>query len=90
MKKPFKFTPKNLEKNIHKLGPWSAYGLAGESLMHYFPDEYDDNCYCELDRELELMVELKCNTWQDAILKYHKEVGYTKEQLHNDECVNEH
>ena len=39
----FLFTPENLLENLHKLGPWSAYGLASVALQHYFPDEYDED-----------------------------------------------
>jgi len=50
--KRFKFTPKNLLKNLNKLGPWSSYALAVDALMHYFPDEYDEDGHCELDRDI--------------------------------------
>ena len=73
----FIFTADNLMENIDKLGPWSAYGLAGEALQYYFPNEYDENGYCDTDREIELLHSLGCKYWQDAIKKYHREVGYS-------------
>jgi len=33
--KPFVFTPENLIKNIKKIGPWSAFGLAEEAMFYY-------------------------------------------------------
>lgn len=74
--KAFVFTPEDLLKNIHKLGGWSAYGLAREALMHYFPNEYDEEGSCDTQREVELLHKLGCKWWSDAIKKYHKEVGY--------------
>jgi hypothetical protein len=50
----FVFTPENLIQNIDKLGPWSAYGLAATALSRYFPDEYDEDGFCEVDREVEI------------------------------------
>lgn len=88
--KRFNFTPENLLDNLSELGGWSAYGLAVEALMHYFPDEYNENGACEVEREIELTTKLGCMYWQDVIVKYHKEVGYTKESFSNEECVNQY
>jgi len=74
--KKIKFTPKNLIKNIKKLGAWSVYGLASEALQYYFPDEYDEHDFCESKREVELLESLGCNYWQDVVIKYQKEIGY--------------
>ena len=81
-----KFTPKNLIRNIHKLGPWSCYGLASSALEHYFPEEYKDG-QCEIFRETQLVEKLGCKYWSDVIIKYHKEVGY--KGTFNNKAVNE-
>lgn len=86
--KEFVFTPENLLANIHKLGPWSCYGLASDALRHYFPEEYEDedNQPSTL-HECSLLEKLGCEYWQDAVVKYHKEVGY--KGAFNPVCVNE-
>ena len=76
-KTEFVFTAENLLDNIEKLGGWSAYGLASIALEHYFPSEYNEDGECSLQREIELMSDLGCQYWCDAIKKYHTEVGYT-------------
>lgn len=76
MKKYFLFTPDNLLENIHRLGPWSCYGLASKALQHYFPESYDEDGYCDVAEEAKLLSKLRCNYWEDVIVKYHKEVGY--------------
>lgn len=88
----FNFTPENLLENIGELGAWSAYGLAVEALMHYFPDEYNEDGYCigDVYHEIELADKLGCMYWEDVIVKYHKEVGYTAQSLSNEECVNQY
>lgn len=83
----FVFTPDNIIENIEKLGAWSAYGLASSALKHYFPDEYDENDFCEVDKEIELMRSLGCESWQDVIKKYSSEIGY--EYPFNPDAVNE-
>lgn len=85
----FIFTPENLLDNLHKLGAWSSYGLASIALQHYFPEEYDQNDGCDTNREVELLEKLGVNYWQDAIVKYHKEIGYEAHRLSNTMYVNE-
>jgi hypothetical protein len=85
----FLFTPGNLLENLEKLGPWSAYGLAVEALQHYFPDAYDEDEYCDTAKEVEMLYKLGCNSWQDAIIKYQKEVGYVAPNGFNPGAVNE-
>jgi hypothetical protein len=77
-KSEFLFTKENLIENISKVGVWSAYGLAQEALRYYFPDEYEEDgeCLGGVQRELELLEKLGCNSWQEVIIKYHREVGY--------------
>ena len=75
----FIFTPDNLIANLDKLGGWSSYGLASIALQHYFPEEYDEDGNCNINRELELMDKIECKTWDEAIIKYHSEVGYKGE-----------
>lgn len=87
MSKQFIFTPENLLDNLRKLGAWSAYGLASSALMHYFPNEYDEDGNCETSKEVVLLRRLGCESWQDVIAKYHKEVGYT---YLNPDIVNEY
>ena len=89
--KPFKFTPENLLENIKILGPWSQYHLATIALEAWFPDEYDEdgNCIGDTGREAELLLSLGMQYWADAVEKYHKETGYTANQLES-ECVNEY
>lgn len=82
----FVFTSENLLDNLDKLGGWSAYALACEALQHYFPEEYDENGHCEIQREVELTEKLECNTWVDLIKKFHAEVGY---KSFNPDVVNE-
>ncbi len=86
----FNFTPENLLENIDKLGAWSSYGLAQHALDHYFPGEYDEWGWCGIDREVELLEKLDCKGWQDVIIKYHKEVGYSEGVLSNKLFVNEY
>jgi hypothetical protein len=88
-KERFIFTHENLLANIDKLGAWSAYGLASEALRHYFPDEYDEDGNCDTMREVELMAKMGFSKWQDAIIKYQKEVGYVAPDGFNTEVVNE-
>ena len=85
----FLFTPENLLHNLERLGPWSAYGLASEALQHYFPDAYDEDGYCDTCEEVKLLDKLGCQYWHDAIIKYHKEVGYVAPNGFNPDAVNE-
>lgn len=86
-----KFSPKNLLENISKLGTWSAYGLASEALQHYFPEEYDEDGYCSVSREVELMNQLGLNNWSEVIIKFHSEIGYKCEgEFFNEKAVNEY
>lgn len=85
----FIFTPENLLDNLDKLGAWSSYGLASIALQHYFPEEYDQNDGCDTNREVELLEKLGVHYWQDAIVKYHKEIGYEAHRLSNAMYVNE-
>jgi len=84
----FLFTPQNLIANIDKLGAWSAYGLASYALKHYFPDEYDEDGYCEVNTEVALLEKLSCTSWIDVIIKYEKEVGYGDVESFNPGAVN--
>ena len=86
----FVFTPENLLENIDKLGAWSAYGLAIEALRYYFPDEYDADEVCDIQKEVELLTRLGCQGWQDAVEKYQKEVGYDAPNGFNQDAVNEY
>ena len=86
----FQFTTDNLLANLDKLGTWSSYGLASSALMHWFPSEYDENDNCDVNREIELMQSIGCNSWQDVIVKYHTEIGYQVEGgVFNPIAVNE-
>ncbi len=86
-----KFTPENLIDNLKQIGPWSSYYLATLAIKHYYPE-----VYCDEDDQPSAMVEvalcdrLDCQYWQDVIIKYHNEIGYSIEALSNDEYVNEH
>lgn len=90
MSDEFVFTSENLIENIHKLGAWSSYGLAEMALKHYFPNEFDEDGNCDIDREIELMGKLGCDTWHDAIIKYQKEVGYDAPDGFNPKAVNQY
>jgi len=85
----FLFTPENLLDNLDKLGAWSSYGLASEALQYYFPDAYDEDGYCDTLEEVKLLNKLGCKYWQDAIVKYHTEVGYVSPNGFNPDAVNE-
>lgn len=85
-KEKFIFTPENLIENIDKLGPWSSYGLASTALQHYFPEEYDENGYCDTFREADLLKKIGFTYWQEVVVKYQKEVGYA---MFNPDAVNE-
>ena len=85
----FLFTPENLLENIDKLGPWLAYGLASEALQHYFPDDYDEDGYCDTAEEVKLLDRLGCQYWHDAIVKYQNEVGYVAPSGFDPDAVNE-
>lgn len=68
------FTPKNLIKNINKIGPWSLYGLAEQAIEHYYPE------YKRLSRNKPaegpgIMAKL-CDDWHGIVIRYQKEVGY--------------
>lgn len=86
----FVFTPDNLLDNLEKLGAWSSYGLASSALKHYFPEEYDEDGYCDTLKECELLGRLGCNTWQDVIAKYQNEVGYDAPDGFNPLAVNQY
>lgn len=86
----FLFTPENLLDNLEKLGPWSAYGLAREALQHYFPLAYDEYGHCDTLKEVKLLDKLGCQYWQDAIIKYHNEVGYVAPSGFDPKLVNEY
>ena len=83
----FIFTPENLLDNLEQLGAWSSYGLASSALQHYFPEEYEDES-ASTEREVELLAKLGGTYWQDAIIKYHKEIGYKPQVLSNTDYVN--
>ena len=85
----FLFISENLLENIDKLGPWSAYGLASEALQHYFPDDYDEDGYCDTAEEVKLLDRLGCQYWHDAIVKYQNEVGYVAPSGFDPDAVNE-
>jgi hypothetical protein len=87
---PFIFTTENLLDNLDKMGAWSSYGMASEALKHYFPEEYDEDGNCDTSKEVDLLQKLGCNYWQDAIKKYHTEVGYVAPDGFNPNCVNEY
>lgn len=76
MKKQFIFTPGNLLANLHRIGAWSAYGLASSALQHYFPEAYEEDRSPEPEHEVAMAEKIGCSTWQDLIMKYHNEVGY--------------
>ncbi len=85
------FTPDNIINKIDKIGAWSAYGLARIALKHYYPDykkEIEENDVA-VRVEVELMEKLGCETWQDLIIKFQKEVGYNASDF-DDEFVNEY
>lgn len=84
------FTPKNLIENLPHLGPWSSYGLASSAIQHYFPEIYDEEGYCDVEKEVEKLKELGFIWWHDVVEKYHKEIGYTLEELSNKNYVNEY
>ena len=77
-----KITTDNLIENLPKIGAWSSYSLASEALQFYFPKEYDKegDCILGTKREMDLCFKLECNSWQDVIIKYHKEIGYKRKQ----------
>lgn len=83
----FSFTPENLLDHLGQLGAWSTYGLASSALEHYFPEEYKNGC-ASTDREVELLIKLGGKSWEDVIIKYHNEVGYTAQVLSNTDFVN--
>jgi hypothetical protein len=85
-----KYTPENIIKNLDKIGPWSAYGLARIALKHYFPDEYDEDGECNVTRECELMDSLGCMYWHDLIRKFQNEVGYNAPDGFDEGFVNAH
>jgi len=85
----FLFTPANLIENLDKIGPWSAYGLATTALQHYFPESYDEEGNCPIIEEVKLLNKLGCEDWHDAIIKYHKEVGYIAPNGFDRHLVNE-
>jgi len=89
MKVELIITPENLIENIDKIGAWSIYGLASQALQHYFPSEYDENDYCEVSREVELLAQLGFDCWQDVVIKYQTEVGYVAPNGFNPDYVNE-
>ncbi len=82
------YTPQNLIENLENIGPWSTYGLASEALLHYFPDYYDENDYCDPLVECKLPEKLGCVTWQDVIIKFQTEIGY-KATYFNPKAVND-
>lgn len=88
--KDFIFTPKNLIKNLNKLGAWSAYGLASIALEYYFPKEYNKKVIPSVQREVKLLESLGCNYWSDVIIKYQKEIGYKANELSNNNYVNKY
>jgi len=83
------FTPENLIDNIEEIGPWSIYGLACEALQHYFPEEYDEDGYCPIEKELEMLKKLGCFYWGDVVIKYQTEVGYNAQDGFNPDLVND-
>lgn len=89
MKKGFQFTPKNIIKNIDKIGPWSAYGLAVEAIEHYHPSVKRIK---DFQKKLEKQVYFSHKrgfSWHDWIIKYQKEVGYYAPKGFNKSAVNE-
>ncbi len=91
-----KITPENLlsvlegkEEEIF-IGGWSRYALAEIALPHYFPDKYnEEESSPTIMVESEMIKEIGCQSWEDIIEKYHKEIGYTQEQLADTQLVNE-
>lgn len=85
------FTTKNLIKNIKKLGAWSAYGLAEEALEYYHPSLKRLTGIDLLNKQIYFLHKDGLSTWQDVIVKYHKEVGYKPlNGIFKKESVNEY
>lgn len=82
-------TPENLIEMLPQLGAWSQYHLATIALEYYFPKEYSEDENPSTDREVEMLGELGFQYWSDVTEKYHKEIGYTTEQLSKKDYVNE-
>ena len=72
----FIFTPDNLLDNLEKVGAWSIYGLASIAIKHYFPEIYDKDGYCPTAKEADCLVKMGFCTWDQIVVKYHKEIGY--------------
>lgn len=86
----FIFTPENLIENIEKIGAWSSWCLAETALQHYFPEEFDDDGNCDVQREIELCDKIGCKYWHDVIVKFQKEVGYNTPNGFDTDYVNEY
>ena len=86
VKKCFVFTPKNILKNLNRLGAWSTYGLASFALKHYFPKSYTHDVLPQ--NEVKLLTIIGCKEWREAVVKYHTEIGYTYADLSNTDYVN--
>ena len=89
MNKQFVFTPENLIKNIKKIGPWSAFGLAEEAMFHYFPHIKRMRDTAKQIGEMARISSLFEMDWGDWIVKYQKEVGYDAPNGFGREYVNE-
>ena len=89
MKKQFVFTPENLIKNIKKIGPWSAFGLAEEAMFHYFPHIKRMRDTAKQITEMARVSVVVGMCWEDWIVKYQKEVGYDAPGGFSIEYVNE-
>lgn len=85
-----RFKPANIIKNIHKIGAWSAYGLAEEAIEHYHPSikRFKNDVTKLLERQVHFS-QKRGFTWHDWIVKYQKEVGYKIKGYWNKDAVNE-
>lgn len=89
-----KVTPSNLIELLPRIGAWSTYCLAEEALLHYFPSLYMKNLLGQAvmpDECVSALIDMGLDSWQELIVKFHKEVGYTREGGEFDPVwINEH
>ena len=70
-------TPKNLIKNIDRIGGWSLYSLAEIAIQHYYPKEWEEKVD-EWESNTPQIMSFLCNDWKGIVIKYQKEIGYKK------------
>lgn len=79
----------NLIEMLPEIGPWSTYALAEKAIICYCPEVQDEDGDVSTEKAASCLNDMGLSSWQDVIIKYHTEIGYSDELLSDNSLVNE-